>query len=156
MLIPKFLQIVPNCHFHIVLPFPFNIIESTMMCSPGKQVPISGISNICRYLSRQYCAEIYESLPPAISSQSDTWLDLFSLLYLYGNAKEKGSVIRQMNSALGSKGFLTGDAPTLADIVLYGIIGTEKGVKVTGNVKKWMVRCHGVTEMKTFPCLYIE
>lgn len=127
-----------------------------MICSPGKQVPITGLSNICRYISRQYCPSIYESLPPTISSQSDTWLDLFSLSYLHGNAKEKGSVLRQLNSALGSKDYLTGDTPTIADIVLYGVIGNETDVKLTGNVKKWMNRCHGIPEAKTIPCLYAQ
>ena len=127
-----------------------------MVYLPGKQVPVSGIANIGRFLSRQFCPEIYESLDPLISGQSDTWLDSVSLSYLHGNAKERGSVLRQLNSALGNSEFLTGQSPTLADVVLYGVIGDDKGLKVAGNVKKWMKRCHQLPEMELIPCLYLD
>ncbi len=126
-----------------------------MMFAPGKQIPVSGIANISRFLSRSYYPEIYESLKPSLSSQNDTWLDLLSLSYLHGNAKEKSSVLRQLNSALGSKEFLTGSSPALADIVLYCVFGNEKGLKIGSNVKKWMVRCHQLAIVQAVPCGYL-
>ena len=127
-----------------------------MMYAPGKQVPVSGIANICRFLSRQFRPEIYESHDPTVCGQTDTWLDSLSLSYIHGNAKEKGSVLRQLNSTLGSKNCLTGECPTLADVVLYSVLGNEKGLKISSNVKKWMNYCHEIQEMKSVPCLYLQ
>ena len=127
-----------------------------MVFTPNKQVPISGIANICRFLSRQFCPEIYESLEPVQSSQADTWLDTLSLSYIHGNSKEKGSVLRQLNSALGSKEFLIGPSLTLGDVVVYCVLGNEKNLKIANNVKKWMKRCHSVPELVTVPCLYLD
>ncbi len=127
-----------------------------MMYAPGKQIPVSGIANICRFLSRQFCPEVYESFDHTVCGQTDYWLDSLSIAYLHGNAKEKGSVLRQLNSALGSKDYVTGTCPTLADIVLFSIIGNDKGLKMSANVKNWMNYCHRVQEMKYVPCLYLQ
>ena len=130
--------------------------EPTMIVSPHRQTPVQGIANICRYLSRQFCPEIYESLNPVNASQIDSWLDSVSCSYINGNAKEKASVLRHMNSSLGSSPFLTGDALTLADIIAYSVIGTLQGLKIGANIKTWMKTCHSTVALNQIPCFYLN
>lgn len=133
-----------------------NDSDPSMILTPNKQIPVSGIANICRFLSRRFCPEIYESFDPKISAQIDTWLDSLSLSYIHGNAKEKGAVLRRMNSSLGSAEFLTGNTLTLADVVLFCVLGNERGIKIGGNVKKWMKHCHNVTPLVSVSCFYLN
>lgn len=128
-----------------------------MIVSPNKQVPIKGIANICRYLSRQFCGDLYEDqTDPVKASQIDVWLDLLTTSFIYGNAKEKGSVLRNMNACLGTCVFLTGNGLSLADIVLYSVIGTEGDHKLGSNVKQWIKRCQEVIQLAQIPCAYLE
>ena len=126
--------------------------EPVMIVSPNKQVPIKGIANICRYLSREYCPQLYESLGPITSSQIDMWLDSVTLSYINGNAKEQMSVLRHMNSCLGSEEFLTGKSITLADIVIYSILVNQPSAKSRNNIKSWIKRCNSQEQLKSIPC----
>lgn len=126
-----------------------------MVAKPNRQTQILGIANISRYLSRQFCPELYESLGPKTSSIIDSWMDSITLSYLHGSAKEKASVLRRMNSVLGSSNFLTSAQSNLADLVVYGILSNQAGLKFGGNVKEWMVRCHSQQDLSTIPCLYL-
>ena len=127
-----------------------------MIVKPNRQTQIEGITNIGRYLSRRFCPDLYESLGLKTASSIDSWMDSISLSYLHGSAKEKASVLRRMNSDLGSSKFLTGAYPSLADLVAYGILSNQAGLKLGGNVKEWMARCHSQEEFSTIPCLYLK
>ena len=114
-----------------------------MVITPRKHTPIEGIIPICRYLAREYCPDLFpESTNPLLASQIDSSLDSFSFSYLNGNAKEKASVLRHMNSSLGSSPYLVGTTPTLADVVYFATLVSQSGLKLGGNVKDWMKRCH--------------
>lgn len=124
----------------------------TMMVSPHNQTPVEGTANIARYLCREFCPELYEGLGPENSSKIDSWLDAVSGTMLYGGSKEKTSVMRRLNSHLGSANFLVGNQMTLADIVAYVVICNESGQKPTGNVKQWLKRCLAIPELADIPC----
>lgn len=132
------------------------LTEPLMIVSPSKQVPVKGLANICRYLSRQFCPELYESKSPVDASLTDSWLDALTSSYLYGSTKGKSSFFRNMNACLGKTLFLTGSEPTLADVVVYSVIGTQHGLKFGANVDTWMRRCHGVKEMVEVPFVYLS
>ena len=109
-----------------------------MMVSPGRQIPIEGLANACRYLAREFCPEVYESLPHMTASRIDSWLDTLST-YLQGSTKEKASVLRTMNATLGTSSYLVGNSPTLCDIVLCPAM--RAAPKLGNNVKAWVKRC---------------
>lgn len=129
----------------ITLCFYFHIEpQPVMVVCPGQQIPVEGLANISRYLSRQFCPNLYESLPPLTASQIDSWLDSLST-YVHGNAKEKASVLRSLNATLGTSPYLVGDAPTLCDIVLCPVI--RAGSKLGNNVKAWVKRCDATLKL---------
>ena len=146
----------PPCGTHIHINTDTLVSRPWMVVKPNRQTQIAGITNISRYLSRRFCPELYESLDPKATSSVDRWMDLVTLSYLHGNSKEKASVLRQMNSDLGSSNFLTGPHPNLADVVAYGVLGNQASLKLGGNVKEWMTRCHSRQEFNTIPCLYLK
>jgi hypothetical protein len=118
-----------------------------MIVLPYKQVPIKGIANICRYLSRQFSPGLYELFDVVKSSMVDSWLDSFSYSYINGNAKEKASVLRHMNSCLGNASYLIGDEFSLADLVIYCSLSRDSN-KMPSNVKSWMKRCHSLPQVQ--------
>lgn len=124
----------------------------TMVVSPHNQTPVEGIANIARYLCREFCSNLYEGLGAEEALKIDSWLDSVAGTLLYGSSKEKASVMRRLNSQLGSSGYLVGDCVTLADIIAFAIVGSEPGLKPTANVKQWLKRCQAHPEFAGLPC----
>ena len=114
-----------------------------MIVSPHDQVPVEGIANIARYICRMYCPDLYEDLGAEAASMIDSWLDRIYNTFLVGNTKERASVVRNLNTTLGSNTWLVGDQLSLADLVAYCVISqNSRGLKLLGtNVEKWMKNC---------------
>ena len=114
-----------------------------MIVSPHDQVPVEGIANIARYICRVYCPDLYEDLGLEAASMIDSWLDRIYHTFLVGNAKERASVVRNLNTWLGSNTWLVGEQFSLADLVAYCVISqNSKGLKLLGtNVERWMKNC---------------
>ena len=112
----------------------------SMIVSPHDQIPVEGIANIARYICRMYCPDLYEGLGPEAASLIDSWLDRFYHTFLVGSAKERASVIRNLNGWLGSHTWLAGDQFSLADLVSYCVISqNSQGLKLAGtNIERWM------------------
>ena len=84
----------------------------------------------------------------------DSWLDAVAGTYIFGSSKEKMSVLRRLNSHLGSSQFLAGNDITLADIVAYAVIcGGPGDQKMTDNVKKWIKSCQNRLEFQGMPTI---
>ena len=115
----------------------------SMIVSPHDQVPVEGIANIARYICRMYCPDLYEDLGAETASIIDSWLDRFYHTFLGGNAKERASVIRNLNASMGTNTWLVGDQFSLGDLVLYCVISqNNQGLKISGtNVDRWMKNC---------------
>ena len=131
-----------------------------MMVSPHNQTPVEGIANIARYLCREYFPALYEDCRGGLEAvaQMDSWMDIVSTTLQKGGSKEKASVVRQLNSHLGSSAFLASlDEPSLADIVAYCAISKHPGLKVPANVKLWLRRVRAVVPGLDYcPCPYIN
>ena len=130
-----------------------------MVVSAHGQTPVEGVANIGRYLCREYFPALYDEGPNCAESASliDGWLDTVSTTLQRGSAKEKASVLRKFNAQLGSAQFLTGDQPTLADIVAYCAVCEQPGLKLPGNVKNWLKRVRSVVPgLNSAPCLYLS
>ena len=128
------------------------------MVSPHNQTPVEGMANIARYLCREYIPILYEETKGGaeIAAQIDSWLDAISTTLLKGGTKEKISVVRRLNSQLGSTNYLVGSDPTLADIVAYTAMCMQPGMKLGGNVKEWLKRVRvAVPGLSAVPCSYL-
>ena len=127
--------------------------QPTMVISPHNQTPVKGIANIARYICREFCPEYYEGNGPEQAALVDSWLDAVTGTYIYGSSKEKLSVLRRLNSHLGSSQFLVrNDDVTLADIVAYAVIcGGPGAQKLTDNVKRWINVCKNRPEFQEIP-----
>lgn len=114
-----------------------------MMVSPHNQTPIEGLDNIARYICRVYCPSLYEDLGPEVASVIDSWLDRFCHNFLVTSAKERASIVKNLNVSLGSNAWVVGNQFTLADLVLYCVISqNSSGLKTIGaNVERWMKDC---------------
>ena len=126
-----------------------------MVVSPHNQTPVEGIANIARYICREFCPELYEGngTGPATAAKIDSWLDVITGTLVHGGSKEKASVMRRLNSHLGSASFLASERPSLADFVAYVVVCSEGGLKPTANVKQWLRKCNDVIpELAEIPC----
>ena len=115
---------------------------------------MEGIANIARYICREFCPQYYEGNGPEQAMRVDSWLDAIAGTYIFGSSKEKTSVLRRLNSHLGSSEFLAGSNVTLADIVAYDVISGRQGdQKLTENLKKWVRSCQNRPEFRGMPSI---
>lgn len=112
----------------------------TMMVS-ANQVPVAGMANILRLLTRLFAQELYEGRGPSAAAQVDTWLDAATQQVVNGNSKERAAFLRQLNARLGSAEWLVGDTLSLADLFAFLALCQMSEVKAPGNVQKWAARC---------------
>ena len=123
-----------------------------MVVSPHNQTPVKGIANIARYVCREFAPQLYEGKGHEQAALVDSWLDAVAGTFVFGSSKEKLSVLRRLNSHLGSAPFLAGDDVTLADIVAYAVLCRGSGGhKLTDNVKKWINSCRNRSEFEGIP-----
>jgi len=113
-----------------------NVESPVIVHTPSQHVPISGEVNIAKFLCRIASPSLYPEDFVAATT-IDQHIDTASKLY-GANSKAMKAALKPTNVALGQSDFLCGDAPNLADIVLYcSSVDNEPGEK---NVKKWMKR----------------
>ena len=128
-----------------------------MVVSPHNQTPVEGIANILRYISREFSPELYEGTGLETAAKIDSWMDMIAGTLVHGGAKEKASVMRRLNSHLGSASFLAGGRLSLADIVGYVAVRHESGLKPTANVKQWLQKCGDqLPELTAIPCNFVS
>jgi len=131
-----------------------------MVVSPHNQTPVSGQANICRYLCREYFPVLYEESPGGLdaAAQMDNWMDEVSTTLQRGSSREQASVVRRLNSQLGSSSFLAGtDAPSIADLLAYTVLCGQPGLKIPGNVKQWLKRVRaGTINSDLCLCPYLD
>ena len=125
----------------------------TMIVSPHNQTPVQGITNILRYLCRQFSPDLYEGRGLRDSGLIDSWLDSFAGFQGW-NSKEKSRVTKQLNSQLGFSQFLVGDKLSLADIVGYGVVYNDSVFQSTENIVLWLKRCQQLPAFASIPCSF--
>ena len=143
----------PSCtHTHTLYTTDTSCRQPTMVVSAHNQTPVEGIANISRYLCRQFCPKLYEGNGHEQAALIDSWLDAVAGTFIFGSSKEKTSIIRRLNSHLGSSQYLVGKDVSLADIVSYTVIcGASGEQKLTENVKKWIKSCQSRPEFQGIP-----
>lgn len=118
-------------------------IDTTLMVDPSRQNPILAEANIARYIFRILNPDYDSVANLAQFVANDKWLNLASRSLVYGNAKERQSAVRQLNSHLGKSAFLTGSQASLVDaVVMSALFHAKEYASLSGNVKKWSQACH--------------
>lgn len=124
-----------------------------MIVSPHNQTPVQGITNILRYLCRQFSPDLYEGRGIDVASLIDSWLDCFAG-FQHWNTKEKSRVTKQLNAQLGFTPFLVGDKLSLADIVGFGVVSNDSVFRSTENIMLWLKRCQQLPAFAAIPCSF--
>lgn len=127
------------------------LFSPSLMVSSHNQTKIRGDGNIGRYLCRMLCPSLYPEEDAETASEIDKWIDTASQFW-NGNAKEKDSALKSMNSHLGRNSLFCKDV-CLADIaILACLLGNVQDVpSLPKNVKKWfqgVVSCFPITLSK--------
>ena len=103
---------------------------------------VKGEASILRFLARAFRNDLYEEVGPAGASDIDYWIDSASTTLAHGGAKEKASVLKNLNARLGRQDFLaeTGKL-SIADVAMYAALkGSAAESTAPNNVKKWLKR----------------
>jgi hypothetical protein len=122
-----------------------------MVVSAGSQVPVVGMANILRFIGRLFGPELCGGGSPLVAAQVDSWLDLVTYQVVNGSVRSQGSVVRQLNSRLGSSKWLAGESFTLADLYAFVTLCELTGQKIPGNVQKWAKRCLEMPALASLP-----
>lgn len=110
-----------------------------MKFSVQNMCPIEGEANVARFLYR--LLEPYPSNPTA-ATLVDSWVDTAFFQLAEGSSKERAAVLRSLNGALGSRAWLAGDEPSLADVACYCcLLQTGSAASTPANVQRWLKAC---------------
>lgn len=118
-----------------------DVSKPQMKFSVQSMCPIEGEGNIARFLF-SLLGQKYNALT---STLIDSWVDVAVFQLMEGSSKDKYSVLRLLNTALGKTSWLVGDDFTVADIVTWCAVremGNANAVPV--NVLKWMNACENL------------
>ena len=135
----------------IPYPYPEDICPTPTMMVSANQVPVAGMANILRLLTRLFAQELYEGRGPSAAAQVDTWLDAATQQVVNGNSKERAAFLRQLNARLGSAEWLVGDTLSLADLFAFLALCQMSEVKAPGNVQKWAACCTVSPPLRSLP-----
>lgn len=146
-------SINPSLRLTLIWKSEVECTQPTMIVSPHNQTPVQGITNILRYLCRQFSPDLYEGRGIDVASLIDSWLDCFAG-FQHWNTKEKSRVTKQLNAQLGFTPFLVGDKLSLADIVGFGVVSNDSVFRSTENIMLWLKRCQQLPAFAAIPCSF--
>ncbi|KAM9210513.1 aminoacyl tRNA synthase complex-interacting multifunctional protein 2 isoform 1-T1 [Dugong dugon] len=124
-----------------------NVPKTQMKFSIQTMCPIEGEGNIARFLF-----SLFGQKHNAVNlTLIDSWVDIAIFQLKEGSSKEKATVLRSMNSALGKSPWLVGNELTVADVVLWSVLQQTGGANgtVPANVQKWMKSCENLAPFNT-------
>lgn len=118
-----------------------DVSKPQMKFSVQNMCPIEGEGNIARFLF-SLLGQRFNALT---STLIDSWIDVAVFQLMEGSNKEKSSVLRLLNNALGKTSWLVGNEFTVADIVTWcAVREMGKAIAVPDNVLKWMNACENL------------
>ncbi len=111
--------------------------------------PIEGEANVARFLFRLLGAEPQD---PIAATQMDCWIDTAVFLLAEGGSKERATVLRSLNAALGRSPWLLGQEFSLADIVCACcVLRAGQSTSAPANAQRWLKACQNLGH---FDCVY--
>ncbi|KFV85652.1 Aminoacyl tRNA synthase complex-interacting multifunctional protein 2, partial [Struthio camelus australis] len=118
-----------------------DVPKPQMKFSIQTMCPIEGEGNIARFLF----SLLGQKYSAVTSTLIDSWVDTAIFQLKEGSTKEKGAVLRSMNTALGKTSWLVGNELTVADIVAWcALQQTGSANAAPANVQKWMKSCENL------------
>ncbi|XP_032393786.1 aminoacyl tRNA synthase complex-interacting multifunctional protein 2 isoform X1 [Etheostoma spectabile] len=113
-----------------------------MKFSVQNMCPIEGEANVARFLFKLLSP--YPS-DPALATLVDSWVDTAFFQLAEGSAKERATVLRALNSALGRNPWLAGPEFSLADIACYCcVLQSGSASSTPTNVQRWIKSCENL------------
>ena len=107
------------------------------MVSVATQSPILGEANILRYLARLYLPQLYSDGNPLQIATIDDWLNSAAN---YASTKDGKIFIQNLNVHLGKHNWISGDAPSIADIYC-SVTLLKHGNQFPKNISRWIAQC---------------
>ncbi|KAM4697370.1 aminoacyl tRNA synthase complex-interacting multifunctional protein 2 [Rhinophrynus dorsalis] len=122
-----------------------DVPKPQMKFSIQNMCPIEGEGNIARFLF----SLLGNTFNAVSATLIDSWVDTAIFQLREGSNKEKASVLKAMNSALGKSPWLVGNELTIADIVSWcAVKQSDNSTAIPANVQKWMKACENLTSFK--------
>ncbi|NWY76649.1 AIMP2 protein, partial [Erithacus rubecula] len=118
-----------------------DVPKPQMKFSIQTMCPIEGEGNIARFLFSLF-GQKYSAVT---STLIDSWVDTAMLQLKEGSSKERGAVLRSMDTALGRSPWLAGSELSLADVAAWCALqqtGAARGAPA--NVHRWMKSCENL------------
>lgn len=110
-----------------------------MKFSVQNMCPVEGEASVARFLFKLLAPYPGD---PAAATLVDGWLDTAFFQLAEGGAKERGAVLRALNSALGRDPWLSGPEFSLADVACYCcLLQTGSAASAPANVQRWIKSC---------------
>lgn len=124
-----------------------NVPKTQMKFSVQKMCPIEGEGNIARFLFSLLGQE-HSAVDLTLM---DSWVDTAMFQLRAGGAKERATVFRTMNAALGKSPWLVGGELSVADVVLWSVLRQMGGGNgaLPANVQKWAQACENLAPFST-------
>ncbi|XP_026020919.1 aminoacyl tRNA synthase complex-interacting multifunctional protein 2 isoform X1 [Astatotilapia calliptera] len=119
-----------------------DVPKPQMKFSIKNMCPIEGEGNIARFLFKLLAP--YPS-DPAVATLVDSWVDTAFFQLAEGSVKERSTVLRALNSTLGSNPWLAGPEFSLADVACYCcVLQSGSASSSPANVQRWIKSCENL------------
>lgn len=113
-----------------------------MKFSVQNMCPVEGEANVARFLFKLLSP--YPS-DPAVATLVDSWVDTAFFQLAEGSSKERATVLRALNAALGRNPWLAGPEFSLADIACYCcVLQSASASSAPTNVQRWIKACENL------------
>lgn len=129
-----------------------SVSKLQMKFSTQNMCPIEGEANVARFLYRLLGAEPQD---PVAATQVDSWIDTAVFQLAEGGNKERATVLRSLNGALGRSPWLLGQEFSLADVVCACcVLQAGQTSSAPANVQRWLKSCQNLGHFdRVYPLL---
>lgn len=115
------------------------------MAAPGRQIAVSGVSNILRFLCRQQgYSSLYNEEQLETAALLDEILSLVDSLEqrIHGSStSDVGQLLNQVSGCLKSNSYLTGESISIADIALCSCLAAMDTNTIPNSLKSYLTNC---------------
>ncbi|RZF35526.1 hypothetical protein LSTR_LSTR010217 [Laodelphax striatellus] len=116
--------------------------DCELIISPLHHTAIRGEVNLLRYLERHLSP--VDSQDAIAATRLDSLLDRCHCLRHATTAKEKKSIVKALNAALGKGAWIGGTKEMgVADVALWSVLRCDRELELTQSLTKWVERCNG-------------
>ncbi|KAJ8384037.1 hypothetical protein AAFF_G00212810 [Aldrovandia affinis] len=130
------------------VPGPLHVPKTQMQFNVRSMCRVEGEGNVARFLFGLLGAGPRD---PVAVTLSDGWVDTALVQLAEGGAKERATVLRALNGALGRGPWLAGAELSLADIVCACCVLQCSAPSAPPNVQHWLKACRPAQRPRHWP-----